>query len=567
MPFLQRYSNIKNGGIEFIGNTLGLSKAVNTNTAGRLGSIGAFISLDTALQVNDFPAGTTLDYTKNGSAALLNLPVNSTVLYAELVWGGLFRSSTNNISALLDNAITFRTPLGTNSVVPDAATKQDFNITINGQTLGFYVRTANVTSIVKAAKNGTYSTGSVPALIEAIDSRTSETNHAGWTLSVIYENASLPLRNLTLWSGGTVVSPAAGSTDITLTGFLTPEALPIGGKLFVSAQEGDAVIPGDRMLFGKTVAALSPISGPNNPVGNFFASQINNSLGLIETSGTFGSRNASASTATNTLACRQGWDITAVDVSSLLTTGMMTAAVRFTTDGDLYVPNCLALQIDSKGAQIRIDKNADKPFAEIGEEIGYSLNISNSGSIAADTVTVNDLLPAGTSLVPGSIYLNGVPYAGTLPVTFGPLAAGQSAIVQFKAQALALPPTNPILNTARTDYIFQPFPGYTVASSSFSDTVEVYIVDLRVNVLKTVDKEFAVAGEELFYTSVISNFGNIDLSGLVFKDPIPEGTVFLQNSVEINGVVYDSYDPSIGFPIPGLAKGQSVTITFKVIVK
>ena len=190
-------------------------------------------------------------------------------------------------------------------------------------------------------------------------------------------------------------------------------------------------------------------------------------------------------------------------------------------------------------------------------------------------------------MVPGSVYLNGVPYAGTLPVTFGPLAAGQSAIVQFKAQALALPPTNPILNTARTDYIFQPFPGYTVASSSFSDTVEVYIVDLRLNVLKTVDKEFAVAGEELFYTSVISNFGNIDLSNLVFKDPIPEGTVFLQNSVEINlvfldaipagtsfvsgsvkidGVSYPAYDPAAGFPLEDMEPGKSITVTFEVKV-
>lgn len=57
MPILQRYSNIKNGGIVFIGNTLGLSKATDANRAGTLGSIGAFISPDSSLKVNDFPAG------------------------------------------------------------------------------------------------------------------------------------------------------------------------------------------------------------------------------------------------------------------------------------------------------------------------------------------------------------------------------------------------------------------------------------------------------------------------------------------------------------------------------
>lgn len=146
MPILQRYSNIKNGGIVLIGNTLGLSKAANANAPGTLGSIGAFVSLDTSLQVGAFPPGTTLDYTKNSSAASLNLPAGSSVLYAELIWGGLFRSSVNNISNLLDNAVTFTTPQGVNSIVPDTQTRQNFNITNDGQTVGFYVRSANVTS-------------------------------------------------------------------------------------------------------------------------------------------------------------------------------------------------------------------------------------------------------------------------------------------------------------------------------------------------------------------------------------------------------------------------------------
>lgn len=95
MPFIQRYSDVKKGGIVFTGNTLGLSKATNQNAPGTQGSIGAFTSLNTALQVGTFPLGTTLNYLQNGSQAILNLPASSTVLYAELVWGGLFRSTVN----------------------------------------------------------------------------------------------------------------------------------------------------------------------------------------------------------------------------------------------------------------------------------------------------------------------------------------------------------------------------------------------------------------------------------------------------------------------------------------
>ncbi len=566
MPILQRYSNIKNGGIVLIGNTLGLSKAPNANSPGVLGSIGAFTSTDASLQMNGFPPGTTLDYTKNSSAAQLSLPPGSAVLYAELVWGGLFRSSANDISALLDNSVSFTTPLGAHSVLPDAQTKQNFNITNDGLTVGFYVRSANVTALVQSAQSGAYTAGGVPALIEAVDARTAQTNHAGWTLAVVYENESLPLRDLTLWAGGTVVSPSTGDTDISLTGFITPDAQPITGKLFVSSQEGDAVLTGDCMLFGQSFAQLSPLSGPNNPVGNFFASQINGENGALDTGGTFGTRNANAAAGTNTSGCRQGWDITAVDVSPLLSAGMTTAAIRFTTDGDLYVPNCLALQIDSKGARLEAEKSADKTFAAVGEPINYTVRITNTGNLRAQTVVVNDLLPAGLQLVPGSVEIDGTPYAGGLPVSFGPLEAGASAEVTFAAAADSIPAVNPAFNIARVDYTFEPFPGYPVNSSSNSDPVAVFIYDARMTIEKSVDKSFAVRGEELLYTSVVANAGNVPLTSLFFTDAVPAGTSFAVGSVTVGGVSFPGYSPSAGFSVGSLAPGQSIAVTFKVTI-
>lgn len=564
MPIIQRYTDIKNGGILFIGNTLGLSKSANANAPGLLGSIGAFTSLNAALQVGNFPAGTTLDYTLNGSAANLALPPGSGVLYAELIWGGLYRSSVNNISALINNPVEFRTPLGVNQISPDAQTAQTFTITNDGVTVGFYVRTANVTALVSAAMNGTYSAGRIPALIEAIDSRTSETNHAGWTLAVVYENQALTLRNLTLWCGGAVVSPSTGDTDITISDFATPDQLPITGKLYVSAQEGDAVIDGDQLLFGETLATLQPVSGPNNPSGNFFVSQINNENGTLDTTGTFGNRNANAAAGTNTSACRQGWDITAVDVSSQLTSGMTTAAIRFTTDGDLYVPNALALLIDSKGADLAVTKSADKTFAAVGEPIEYTLNVVNNGSISAETVVINDLLPNEATLVAGSVTIDGVPYQGALPVTFGPLAAGAQAVIKFSVTVNSVPAQNPIANTARADYTFFPFPDNPVQSETFSNTVVCFIVEIDVSIVKSVDKAVAAAGEELLYTSIVANGSDLPLTNVIFTDAIPAGTTFVPGSVTIDGVSYPAYDPAAGFPLPDLPVGASANVRFIV---
>ncbi|MDE6211721.1 MAG: DUF11 domain-containing protein [Clostridia bacterium] len=564
MPFIQRYSDVKKGGIIFTGNTLGLSKAPNQNAPGTEGSIGAFTSLNTALQVGTFPPGTSVDYSQNGSEAILNLPAGSTVLYAELIWGGLCRSSYNDITPLTYNSIVLATPLGDFSIAPDPATSQTFNIPVDGITIGFYVRSANVTSQVQAALSGTYSVQGVLALVEALDDRTADTNHAGWTLAVAYENANQPLRNLTIYSGGDVVSPNTGSTTITISNFLTPDVLPVTGKIFVSAQEGDAVLEGDQMLFGQSVADLQVLSGPNNPADNFFASQINDENGMLDTSGTFGTRNANAATGTNTSACRQGWDITAVDVSDKLAASQTSAVIRFTTDGDLYVPNALALQIDSKGANLTVTKSADKTYADVGEEITYTLEIKNIGSVDAVNSTVNDMLPPETALVANSVTVDGVPYAGALPVVIPTITPNQTVTVSFKVTVNSLPAVNPIFNIARVDYQFFPFTGYPATSFSNSNPVAVYIISRQMTNVKSVDKAFALKGDILTYTSVVKNTGSVPVTDVMFKDEIPAGTTFVNGSVTIDGVSYPAYNPETGFFVANLTPQASATITFQV---
>ncbi len=440
MSFIKRYSDIKKGGIVFTGNTLGLSKLTNSNRAGVLGSIGAFTTIDFSSRVNDFPFGTTLNYTLNGSSAVLNLPIGSTVLYAELVWGGLFRSTVNNISNLINNPISLTTPISTLSIIPDNTTAQTFNINVNNTTLGFYVRTQNITSIVQNAGSGVYTVKSVPALIEALDNRTNDTNHAGWTLAVVYANSNEEFRSLNLWVGGEVVSPDVGVTNISLSGFRSPDESFPNGKLFVSAQEGDAVLTGDQMLFSDDNLIFTNLSGPNNPFNNFFCSQINNSNGLIDVSGTFGNRNANAQTGTNISACRQGYDITAVDLTGILKPLQSSAFIRFTSNGDLYVPNCLAIQIDNGvNPELKVEKSVDKSVAIVGDILNYESTLTNSGSLVLTDIIFTDIIPSGSQFVENSVYVNEVNFPEYNPefgFNLGNLLPNESINVKFQVKVL-----------------------------------------------------------------------------------------------------------------------------------
>jgi len=175
--YVKRYTTIANGGMTYTGNTLGLSKGNNSNAPGKNGSIGAFITTDTALKVGKFPAGTTLSWSLNSSSATLRLPAGSSVIYAELIWGGSYNYGGQNVSASLNTAVTFSGPGGTFSVSPSPTTAFT-----TGSGEYYYVRSADVTTMVRAGGAGTYTVGGVPATVAASENNA---NAAGWTLAVI----------------------------------------------------------------------------------------------------------------------------------------------------------------------------------------------------------------------------------------------------------------------------------------------------------------------------------------------------------------------------------------------
>ncbi len=345
MAFIQRYVTNQTGAVTFIGNTLGLARSNSVGVPGTATSIGAFITTNIASRFGTYPFGTTSAFTSNSSTAFLVLPVGSTVLYAELIWGGSYANGSTNVLSSTNNPVTFQTPALSTTVSPESATS------VNVTSLSTYVRTANVTNLVIQGGAGAYTVGNVTGTITVPDS--TNTNHAGWTLAVVYNNPSLPFRNLSLRVGGEGVSTATGSVNVVVSGFTTPVQGTLRGRALISAQEGDVDITGDRALFGPTTSSLTALSGPNNFSTNFFASQINGDDGTLVTTGTFGTINAvNGAPGTQVTGGRQGWDITNVDISSTLLNSQTTGVLQLTTNGDIYTVNANAIQIDINAPSI-----------------------------------------------------------------------------------------------------------------------------------------------------------------------------------------------------------------------
>ncbi len=582
--YVTRYSSITNGAVTFTGNTIGLDKNAGTNDPGASGAIGTFIAANNPTSVDGtYPVGTTSTWQANASTAILNIPAGSSVLYAELIWSGSWSYGGENVSAFLNNAVTFTTPMGSSAVAPVAATSQTIGAgTAAGActtTPCYYVRSANVTALVQAAGVGnlTYTVGGIPA---TQGNSENNANTGGWTLAVVYSNPTLPSRSLSVLVGAEVAGNAAAS----VTGFCTPPTGPRSGRLMVSALEGDSGITGDYMLFGSTsalVSATAALSGPNNLVSNFFASQINNDAGALNTSGSFGTSNQTPGTAGTG---RQGYDITNVDVSAKLLNNQTTAFAQGTTGGDNYLINALGLQINVGSPIFPISaKTVDKAVVAVGQTLTYTIKIDNTtGTADATNLVFTDPPPPGTSFVAGTFLVNGTPTAGVpaAGINVGTVAAGTVKTVAFQVlvnSILAAPASALYSNSASWTYQFVSCAGQGTSTGAIS-TAQVLTNIARMNIVKTASPSgVVIPGTTLTYTIALANDGTAASVGSNLLDAIPANTSYVPASTTLNGATLTDVAGAMPFTAaasvnsPGqtsgvLAVGQTATVQFKVVI-
>ncbi|SEM90106.1 conserved repeat domain-containing protein [Paenibacillus sp. OV219] len=553
------------GSITFTGNTLGLSRSDTVGVPGTQDSIGAFVTTDTSVRVGTYPFGTTSNYLLNNADAILVIPAGSTVLYAELIWGGTYVVPGVNLSAAINNPVNLKLPNSTTfSVSPDAATANNFDL--GSGALG-YTRTANVTSQISQGGAGTYNVGAVVGTATVTDPTA---NHAGWTLAVIYGNPTLPFRNMSLRVGAVLIQSTSAPVVTTITGFATPTSGALSGRALFSGQEGDANRTGDQALFGPSSGTQVALSGTNNFANNFFASQINNDSGALNTTGTFGTRNqTNGAPGTNIIGGRQGWDITNVDVSARLINNQSSAVLTLTTSGDAYVVNANALQININAPVVSLTKSANVAGTVINDQVTYTVTVNNTGTANASNVVVTDALPAGSAFVAGSVVLAGVAkptFDITAGVPIGTLALNSSVTLTYKARITSLPSPPTVNNTANAAFTFQSVAGGdTITGVIPSNTVSTPVYSPVLNLIKSANTSNAAIGTTVTYTILVNNSGSIGAT-TTLTDNIPTGSTLVPNSVTVNSVTQPVANPAVGFPIGTVAVGTTTTVTFQVVV-
>ncbi|MCY9531868.1 DUF11 domain-containing protein [Paenibacillus alvei] len=562
MPFILRFSTITRGAITFTGNSLGISRASRFSpacTPGTADAIGSFIINDPNSVCGTVPSspatggGTTNMYMINFSTNSLVLPPGSTVVYAELVWGGTYLINTpggEDLSARLNDPVRFSTPAGMFNIQPETF----FNYAVNTEGDLGYVRSANVTALVAAGGAGTYGAGKIVGTLVP-DPRT--TSFAGWSLGVVYVNPSLPFRSMNLYVGNVPIQAISPPVNEMIGNFQTPSFGPINGRLLVSAQEGDASITGDFVRFGPNLASLTTIPQPAGFTNNFFQSLIYDDNGNINPTATFGDRNPiPGQPGTNIIeGNRQGWDISNVSISNSLVNGQTSAALQFGTNGDGYTVNLLAIQIDNIPPTLLLEKTSFPDTVTVGEEIVYTIVVSNDGDSPLVNTVLTDPLPAGVTFQSVQTTQGSASFAaGTVTVDIGTIPVGQSVTVNITVLATA---AGLISNTASAQ---------ANQTGIISSTAVNTVNPLPPPILEIEKLDFppiVAVNSELVYIIFVSNIGGSTATNVVMNDPLPVGTTFVSAESDQGTISFDG--TTITNEIGSLAPGETVVIFIVVI--
>ena len=200
-------------------------------------------------------------------------------------------------------------------------------------------------------------------------------------------------------------------------------------------------------------------------------------------------------------------------------------------------------------ADLVVVKEVSNKNPIFGEEITWTVTVTNKGPDVAVNAKVTDKLPDGLIFVKS----NGNYNATTGVWTVGDLANGESKSLVITTRVNITNATIENIANATSDT-----PGNNTPGNNTTDVGS--IADLEV--VKLVSNTTAKTGEIITWTIIVTNNGPDAAKNVNVTDKLPAGLTYKTHKAD-----YGVYDPSQGIWVIGdMAKGQSYKLTINTIV-
>ena len=292
------------------------------------------------------------------SEAILSLNTNQTIVAAYLYWAG---------SGVADTEVQLNGYSITSSI--------DYSVSYpvtTGDELLFFSCVADVTELVQTLGTTSYQFSELD-ISEALNTNpgycTYRTNFAGWSIYVVYEDATLPINQVSLFQGLEIINRDVTEKTILLENIhvLSTD----GAKIGFLTWEGDANLAIDETVLVNDILLSNP---PLNPDANAF-----NGTNSFTGSNTF-----------------YNVDLDVYDLQNHITIGDTSAEIKLTTGADLIIINNIITVLNSQLPDATV-------LVESVETTCYSQEVSLTYTVHNANAT--RMLLAGTPL---AIYADSV---------------------------------------------------------------------------------------------------------------------------------------------------------------
>jgi uncharacterized repeat protein (TIGR01451 family)/fimbrial isopeptide formation D2 family protein len=233
------------------------------------------------------------------------------------------------------------------------------------------------------------------------------------------------------------------------------------------------------------------------------------------------------------------------------------------THSDVWDPNNRNNQArtptDPQQADLVVSKTVDEAEPNVGDNVTFTVTLENLGPSTAQTVAVNDLLPAGLQFVSATTSAGNYSI-GSGVWTLGAVASGTTNTLQILATVLT-PSSGPAQQLTNTATATSTTPDPNPDNNTDDSTVTPRSADLAV--FKTVDESEPSIGELVTFEIVVANYGPDTATSVVVNDPLPSGLEFVSASASQGAYVAGTGIWTVGTVTT--ADTPSLTITAKVI--
>ncbi|WP_231189422.1 DUF11 domain-containing protein [Haladaptatus sp. DYF46] len=209
--------------------------------------------------------------------------------------------------------------------------------------------------------------------------------------------------------------------------------------------------------------------------------------------------------------------------------------------------------LNSQQADLAVTKTVNNTNVTVGDDVEFTINVTNNGPDAATNVTANEDLGSGFTFVSAET-TQGEYNASTSVYDVGTLGDGETATLVLTATIESVEDTENTVSVPAIPPDQTPPPNETVI-------LDPKIADLELT--KTVNESSPNVGDNVAFDVTLTNDGPNATSGVSVEDALPDGVTFVSADA-----TQGSYDDANGIWTVGeLATGDSATLTIVATVE